>query len=347
MPLPCPRIARQRDVIAFRTSMTWLASRSSQASRFLGSSIPSHSRRAIKGRVDMRGILIGLALFPAAALAANDLVSSLEQRLRTDGVDLVNAYLAKQSSAMAELGQRTADCDTQAIGLTVKLSRGKTAKAIEVHREALRIAVGTCTENVLSLLSLNEVPRICASVSSWTITQTARELRRRMRAIETDDALRSTERGKACGAAYRFELENHPGGHQNRAAEPAIQVSVARQDQAWRTHLISSSKRGAHFRQTQGRPTACPASRPGRQTSSDWSFAAASGCAASSASPADARGDGYPATPIRGWRKPTTTGNAALLHRAPAGISCTIRSRAVSRASSGTVSAVMPWKLCS
>lgn len=153
-------------------------------------------------------MLVGFIMLPAAAMPANDLVSTLEQRLRTDGVEGVNTYLAKQSPVMADLNQRTADCDTQAIALAVKLSRGKNSKTTEAHREALRSAVGTCTENVLSLLSLNEVPKICASVSSWTVMQTVRELRRRMRAIETDPALRSTERGKACGAAYLFELQN-------------------------------------------------------------------------------------------------------------------------------------------
>ena len=160
------------------------------------------------GRFDIRALLVGLALLPAVALSANESVATLEQRLRTDGVEGVNTWLGGQSAALAALSQRTADCDTQAIGLAVKLSRGKNSKVTEAHREGLRIAVGTCTENVLSLLSLNEVPRICAATSSWTMTQTARELRRRMRAIETDEALRSTERGKACGAAYLYELEN-------------------------------------------------------------------------------------------------------------------------------------------
>ncbi|KQU71456.1 hypothetical protein ASE08_07810 [Rhizobacter sp. Root16D2] len=140
-------------------------------------------------------------------MPASEPVGPLETRLRADGIEGVNAYLGGQASIMADLHQRTADCDTQAIDLTVKLSRGRNSKTTDGHREALRIAVGTCTENVLSLLSLNEVPKICAAASSWTMTQTARELRRRMRAIETDAALRSTERGKACGAAYLHELE--------------------------------------------------------------------------------------------------------------------------------------------
>jgi hypothetical protein len=156
----------------------------------------------------MRAILVGLLVLPAVAMSADEPVARLEQRLRTDGVEGVNTYLGGQSSTLADLRQRTADCDTQAIGLAVKLSRGKNSKVTEAHREGLRIAVGTCTDNVLSLLSLNEVPKICAAASSWTMTQTARELRRRMRAIETDEALRSTERGKACGAAYLYELQN-------------------------------------------------------------------------------------------------------------------------------------------
>ena len=162
----------------------------------------------VSGTFDLRAILVGLVMLPAVALSSNESVATLEQRLRTDGVEGVNTWLSGQSSALADLSQRTADCDTQAIGLTVKLSRGKNSKVTEVHREGLRIAVGTCTENVLSLLSLNEVPKICAAASSWTMTQTARELRRRIRSIETDQALRSTERGKACGAAYLYELEN-------------------------------------------------------------------------------------------------------------------------------------------
>jgi len=169
----------------------------------------------------MRAILLGLLVLPAVAMSANEPVARLEQRLRTDGVEGVNTYLGGQSSALADLGQRTADCDTQAIGLAVKLSRGKSSKVTEAHREGLRIAVGTCTDNVLSLLSLNEVPKICAAASSWTMTQTARELRRRMRAIETDEALRSTERGKACGAAYLYELQNTRVGI--RVEQPARQ----------------------------------------------------------------------------------------------------------------------------
>jgi hypothetical protein len=53
-----------------------------------------------------------------------------------------------------------------------------------------------------------EVPRFCGSVSSWGAAQTARELRRRIAAIDGDELLRASRRGQTCRAAYVYELEN-------------------------------------------------------------------------------------------------------------------------------------------
>jgi hypothetical protein len=156
----------------------------------------------------MRAVLAALTLLPAFAMGSETLVSDLEQRLQANGVEGVNAHLTARPSVMAELNQSSADCDPRAVDLAVKLSRSKNTKATELHNESLRIAVGACTEFVLSLLSLKEVPKVCASVSSWTVSQTARELRRRIRQIESDENLRPTSRGKACSAAYLFELQN-------------------------------------------------------------------------------------------------------------------------------------------
>jgi len=153
-------------------------------------------------------LLVALALPGAVAAASETLVPHLEHRLRTDGPEKVNASLCAQPSSMAELNQRTADCEPQAIALAVKLSRSSNVKAADLHKESLRVAMGACGEYVLSLLSLKEVPKFCASASTWTVTQTARELRRRIREIDSDERLRSSERGKACSAAYRYELEN-------------------------------------------------------------------------------------------------------------------------------------------
>lgn len=155
-----------------------------------------------------RAVFAMLLLLPLLAAASGTLVADLEQRLRTDGVDSVNAHLGAQALLMAKLNQSAADCDPQAIDLTVKLSRTKNAGAGDLHNESLRIAVGTCTELVLSLLSPAEVPKICASVSTWTVTETARELRRRIGQIEIDERIRPIRHGKACSNAYRLELQN-------------------------------------------------------------------------------------------------------------------------------------------
>jgi hypothetical protein len=173
----------------------------------------------VVGSATMCLFFAALVAASSAATASGTLVPGLEQRLRTDGPEKVNTYLNAQPSSMAELNQRTADCEPDAVALAVKLSRSGNAKATDLHRESLRIAMGACTEYVLSLLTLKEVPKICASASTWTVTQTARELRRRIRYIESDESLRSTERGKACSAAYRFELENTRVGI--RAVPPA------------------------------------------------------------------------------------------------------------------------------
>ncbi|HET7795502.1 MAG TPA: hypothetical protein VFL64_19100 [Rhizobacter sp.] len=149
-----------------------------------------------------------MALLPAVAIASESFLAGLERRLQADGPDGVNTYLGTQAAGMAELNRLTADCAPQAINISVRLSRGNDPKANDVHREALRIAVGACTDYVLSQVSVSEVPKVCASAASWTVSQTARELRRRIANIEADEVLRSSPRGKACAAAYRFELHN-------------------------------------------------------------------------------------------------------------------------------------------
>ena len=158
------------------------------------------------------GLLLALlvaAVWPGRVLASERLVADLQQRLSRVGVDEVNLYLASASSAsMLSLNQRTAACDLQAVSLSVELARGSGSKAVEAHRESLRVAVGRCTGFVLALLSPKEVPKFCASAASWTVSQMARELRRRIRSIEADELLSTSTRGKACRAAYVDELHN-------------------------------------------------------------------------------------------------------------------------------------------
>lgn len=154
-------------------------------------------------------VTLATAVLPGRVMASETLVADLEQRLSRQGVDEVNAYLGAPSSAgMITLNQRTADCDLQAVSISVQLARGSGSKTVNAHRESLRVAMGRCTGFVLALLSPKEVPKFCASAASLTIMQMARELRRRIRSIEADEVLRTSPRGKACRAAYLYELNN-------------------------------------------------------------------------------------------------------------------------------------------
>ena len=155
-------------------------------------------------------LTLTVAAWPGRVMASQALVVELEQRLDREGVDEVNASLGSPTSAsMLSLNERTAACDLQAVSLSAQLARGSGSKAvIDAHRESLRVAVGSCTGFVLALHSPKELPRVCASVASWTVSQMARELRRRIKRIEGDALLRTSPRGKACRAAYLDELNN-------------------------------------------------------------------------------------------------------------------------------------------
>ena len=162
-------------------------------------------------RRSARGWALWLALACAApaAWAADTLVADLEQRLARSNVDAVNAHLVSHwSSAMAPLHQQTAACQRPAVSLTVRLSRGREARAAGAHGDALRMAAGRCAGYVLALLAPVEVPRLCTSASTWGPATAARELRRRIAEIDADAQLRASPRGQACRAAYHHELHN-------------------------------------------------------------------------------------------------------------------------------------------
>jgi hypothetical protein len=151
----------------------------------------------------------GLWAGGAGARAADTLVAELEQRLAKSGIEPVNVYLnAHWAAAMVPLNQKTVACELHAVSLSVKLSRSSNARAVRAHGEALRAAVGGCPKFVLAMVQPAEVARYCASVNSWGPAQTARELRRRIGDIDADELLRTSQRGKACRAAYVYELEN-------------------------------------------------------------------------------------------------------------------------------------------
>ena len=135
--------------------------------------------------------ILAAATVASAPLAVQDrLVSELERRLAAGGVVAVNASLESNSAAnLRQLNAQTAACELQAVSLSIRLARGGSAKVVAAHKDALRLAVGDCTRFVLALLAPIEVPKFCASVETWTVMQTARELRRRISAIEADELL--------------------------------------------------------------------------------------------------------------------------------------------------------------
>jgi hypothetical protein len=157
-------------------------------------------------------LTLAVAAWPGRVMASQALVAELMQRLDREGVDEVNALLGSPTSAsMLSLSESTAACDLQAVSLSAQLARGSgsgSKAVVDAHRESLRAAVGSCTGFVLALHSPKELPRVCASVASWTVSQMARELRRRIKRIEGDALLSTSPRGKACRAAYLYELNN-------------------------------------------------------------------------------------------------------------------------------------------
>jgi hypothetical protein len=170
------------------------------------------ARRSALTLIVMRPVLTALLAaiaLPAAAAAPDSLVPDLERRLAVNGVEKVNAYLTSRwTSAMVPLNRKVATCEDRAVSLAVRLSRSKDAKAAQAHGDSIREAVGNCTTLVLALATPDEIPKYCSSVASWGVMQTVRELRRRIAAIDSDELLRSTARGKSCRAAYVNELQN-------------------------------------------------------------------------------------------------------------------------------------------
>jgi len=149
------------------------------------------------------------SLWAHHAIAAEPLLADLEQRLSHASANAVNAHLvAHLSTAMEPLNRMTTACELHAVSLSVRLTRSSNARAVAAHGEALRAAIGSCARFVLAMAAPAEVPGFCASVASWGVVQTARELRRRIAAIDADPLLRESQRGQACRAAYAYELEH-------------------------------------------------------------------------------------------------------------------------------------------
>jgi hypothetical protein len=172
-------------------------------------------------RITMAAMALFASCLAPSARAFEPVTPALEQRLRQSGVEAVNDHLSANAFDLALLHRDTEGCAARAVGLTIQLSRGPRSKTTEAHLDSLRTALGRCTGLVLSLVSAAEVPKVCASVASWTVMQTVRELRRRMRLIEADEALRASPNGKACSAACLHELKTTRAGLRASPPGPA------------------------------------------------------------------------------------------------------------------------------
>jgi hypothetical protein len=162
--------------------------------------------------ITLAAVALCASSVPTAAMAIESVTAELEQRLQKWGPEAVNDHLTADAFDLALLHRDTEACATRAVRLTLELSRGRRSKTTEAHTDSLRTALGRCTGLVLSLVSPSEVPKVCSSVASWTVMQTVRELRRRMRIIAADEALRTSPQGRACSEACWHELRTTRAG---------------------------------------------------------------------------------------------------------------------------------------
>lgn len=167
---------------------------------------PTVKQRAVYGLA----LCAAAVVLPMSAHAEDSLVAELEQRLSIAGVESVNDHLSTPENAalLSRLNRQTTSCDLHAVSLAIRLARGANERAVQAHQESLRAAGGRCARFVLALVPAADVPRVCASQADWGAARTARELRRRITAIDADSLLRSTAQGRACRAAYLYELKN-------------------------------------------------------------------------------------------------------------------------------------------
>ncbi len=110
-------------------------------------------------------------------------------------------------SAKPGLSARARNCELEAVGETINVVRYSDPTATRSHVETLRHAVGHCTRFILAVALPDEIGRFCSAPESLTAVQMARELRRRIAAIESDQLLRTSVAGQACRAAYAHELK--------------------------------------------------------------------------------------------------------------------------------------------
>jgi hypothetical protein len=143
------------------------------------------------------------------ALAACLLPSTAAARSEAPAKKVKAPAVAASSEVVGAPGrtERASKCDLAALGETIEILRTSEPMAARVQLEAIRLANGRCMRFVLAAARSSEVRKFCAAPETITAVQAARELRRRIAALEADELLGSSAAGKECRAAYQLELK--------------------------------------------------------------------------------------------------------------------------------------------
>jgi hypothetical protein len=112
-----------------------------------------------------------------------------------------------EADSMPGRTERASTCDLAALSETIELHRRAEPSAARAQLEAIRIAIGQCTGFVLAVAYVEEVRKFCSAPETYSAARTARELRRRIAALDANEVLRSSNAGQVCQAAYKHELK--------------------------------------------------------------------------------------------------------------------------------------------
>ena len=148
-----------------------------------------------------------LSVLLAAALVAPTASAQNEKRAKKPPRSSPSREARAVESSVPGRTERASNCDLGALSETIELHRRAEPDAARAQLEAIRLAVGKCTSFVLALAYAEEIRKFCAAPETYSAARTARELRRRIAALDTDEVLKSSKAGQSCQAAYRYELK--------------------------------------------------------------------------------------------------------------------------------------------
>ena len=168
--------------------------------------MPTHFRAIVS-------LLLAAALVCPAVAAPNDKQSKKTKRQSPP------TEAKEEADSAPGRTERASTCDLDALSETIEFHRRAEPTAARAQLEAIRIAVGRCTGFVLALAHAEEISKFCAAPETYSAARTARELHRRIAALDADEVLRSSNAGQICQAAYKHELKTtrvvlRPGGKQ-------------------------------------------------------------------------------------------------------------------------------------